>query len=189
MISSVSASEHAKELLGHKTFKQIALNKNPKNVDKYILTLLNSRLPKKYKKQANFIHQTILFNAKKHNLDPLFVTAIIAGESSFNPESIGPVQEVGLMQLRPHVAEWICTDYLHKKYHPKMLKNPYDSIRIGTRYLAWLRSRFPKNYHYIAAYNMGPGNIKKTIKKNIKPKDYPKHVMKRYMAFYKEVKK
>lgn len=125
-------------------------------------------------------------NAKKHQLDPIFVMAMISGESSFNPKAVGPVKEIGMLQLRPHVAKWVYTDLLKKKWtSDKILSNPHDNIRIGVAYIAWLKKKFPSGAHYIAAYNLGPGQLKNALKKNVKPKDYPRHVMKRYLAFYK----
>ncbi len=173
---------HRKELVGYKKFK--TLNKIG-NVDSYVLLELEKRLPKKYKNQAKYLTQTILANSKKYNLDPMFVLAIIGGESSFNPDAIGPVKEIGLMQLRPHVAKWVSEDLLKKKYKgDSVLKNMHENVRIGTRYLSWLRTKYDNSGNYIAAYNLGPGAIKKLIQKKKKAKDYPIHVMKRYLAYY-----
>lgn len=186
LISSNAFSnvEHIKELVGYKKFK--TLNKI-ENVEKHVLSELELKLPKKYKNQAKYLTQTIIANSKKYNLDPLFVLALISGESSFNPDAIGPVKEIGLMQLRPHVAKWVVEDLMKSNYKGESsLKNMHNNVRIGTRYLAWLRNKYDQSSNYIAAYNLGPGTVKKLIQKKKKAKDYPIHVMKRYLAYYEQ---
>lgn len=180
--NAFSNVDHIKELVGYKKFK--TLNKI-ENVEKHVQTELELKLPKKYKNQAKYLTKTIIANSKKYNLDPLFVLAIISGESSFNPDVIGPVKEIGLMQLRPHVAKWVVEDLMKSQYKGEAsLKNMHNNVRIGTRYLAWLRNKYDQSSNYIAAYNLGPGTVKKLIKKKKKAKDYPIHVMKRYLAYY-----
>ena len=73
-------------------------------------------------------------------------------------------------------------------YGDSTLKDPVQNIRLGSAYLAWLRAKFERSSQlYLAAYNMGPKNVKTALKKNVRPKDYPIHVMKRYLAFYRGV--
>lgn len=171
------------ELLGAKKAKTIALK--PKNVKAHITSILEKRLPKAYRAEAKLIAGTIVANANKYNLDPMFVTAVIAGESSFNPKAHGPVGEIGMMQLREETAKWITKEYLKKKWQgKKVLYNPYENIRIGTSYLRFLRSRFKKSSHYLAAYNLGPSQLKQALSRKVEPKDYAKHVMKRYITLH-----
>lgn len=184
--SSVFAKElhpQSVELLGQAKAKKIATSTMA--TQKFIDQVLKERLPSKYKQDYKNIRNTIMSNSKKYQLDPIFVLAIIAGESSFNPKADGPVGEMGLMQLRPATAKWITEEYLHKKWKGnKVLYNPYENIRIGTSYLRFLRSRFSNSAQYISAYNLGPTQLKEALKRNVKPKDYAKHVMKRYITFH-----
>lgn len=173
------------ELLGAKKAKKIVVQK--KSVNKFIESVLAKRLPKKYKKDVVNIRKTIVSNANKYKLDPLFVLAMIDGESSFNPKAEGPVGEIGLMQLRESTAKWLSEEYLKKKWKGKSsLLNPYENIRLGTNYIRFLRSRYSKDLQYISAYNLGPESVKDAIERNVIPKDYKKHIMKRYLKFCKE---
>lgn len=176
---------HARELLGsRKLVRKIAAIKDVKTK---IRATIRQRLPKKYKSQASSITNTIVEEAKKHHLDPYFVMAVIAGESSFNPDAVGPVGEVGLMQIRPSTGAWISKKFKIKWKGNSSLKNPVSNIVIGTAYIAYLREKFARQGQlYIAAYNMGAANVRRALSKNVRPKDYPIHVMKRYIAFYQE---
>lgn len=176
---------HARELLGsRKLVRKIAAIKDVKTK---IRATVQKRLPKKYKNLAGSITNTIVTEAKKHHLDPYFVMAVIAGESSFNPDAVGPVGEVGLMQIRPSTGAWIAKKFKIKWQGKLSLKNPTKNITIGTAYIAYLREKFARQGQlYIAAYNMGAANVRRALSKNVRPKDYPIHVMKRYIAFYQE---
>ena len=180
--------EHARELLGKgykKTLKKVESNKA---MEQNILATVEARLPKKYKHKAYDVAEAIITEANKHSLDPFFVMAVIAGESSFNPEAKGPVGEIGMMQLRPSTGQWMAKLAKIKWRGERDLKDPVKNIRLGAAYLSWLRTKFEGHGQlYLAAYNMGPKNVKEALAKKVRPKDYPIHVMKRYLAFYKNI--
>ena len=100
--------EHARELLGsrYRTSDAHRLEKR-KHLAENILTAVDKHLPKKYRHRSNDVAHAIIVEATKHEMDPFFVMAVIAGESSFNPDARGPVGEIGLMQLRPTTGQWI----------------------------------------------------------------------------------
>jgi soluble lytic murein transglycosylase len=179
----------ALELLGARYKKSVVSHfEKELGLERKIFATVKDRLPKEYKKDAQEIARTIVLEAAKHQLDPYFVMAVISGESSFNPKARGPVGEIGLMQLRPTTGEWMATKSRTAWKGDKTLLDPVKNIKLGTAYLAWLRTKF--NGHgqlYLAAYNMGPGSVKNALGRNVWPKDYPKHVMKRYIAFYNEL--
>lgn len=174
---------HARELLGsRKLVRKIAATTD---IKKKIRVTVKQRLPKKYKGHARAITNAIFAEAKKHHLDPYFVMAVIAGESSFNPDARGPVGEIGLMQIRPSTGAWIAKKFKIKWQGDLSLNNPVKNIVIGTAYIAYLREKFARQGQlYIAAYNMGAANVRRALSRNVRPKDYPIHVMKRYIAFY-----
>jgi soluble lytic murein transglycosylase len=181
--------EHARELMGG-SYKRSIVSRFEKRDDlqKNILALVKTRLPKKHKKQAIEISQTIMDESLKHALDPYFVMAVIAGESSFNPQAVGPVGEIGLMQIRLTTGKWMAEITKDKWRGEKTLRDPVANIKLGVAYFAWLRSKFEGHGQlYLAAYNMGPKAVKNAVSRAIYPKDYPIHVMKRYIAFYKEI--
>ena len=188
-LASIKRVGHARELMGNCYKKSIVstFEKNNK-LEANILATIVSRLPKKFKKQAKSISHAIFNEAKKHGMDPYFVMAVISGESSFNPLAIGPVDEIGMMQLRPATGKWMAERIKFKWKGNKTLRDPVANIKLGTAYLAWLREKFDNHGQlYLAAYNMGPKSVKNALIKNVWPKDYPIHVMKRYLAFYKSI--
>jgi soluble lytic murein transglycosylase len=181
--------EHARELLG-KRYKKSAVSGTESRVEleQSILAIVEKRLPKKFKKRAYDVTEAIIVEANKHALDPFFVMAVIAGESSFNPEAKGPVGEIGLMQLRPETGKWMAKKIKTKWRGDRTLRDPVANIVLGAAYLSWLREKFEGHGQlYLAAYNMGPKNVKSALARKIRPKDYPIHVMKRYLAFYKDL--
>jgi soluble lytic murein transglycosylase len=183
--------EHARELMGGSYKKSIVSRFDQRSdLQKNILTLVKNRLPRKHKAKASLIAHAITDESLKHALDPYFVMAVIAGESSFNPQAVGPVGEIGLMQIRLSTGKWMAGITKEQWQGEKTLRDPVANIKLGVAYLAWLRTKFAGHGQlYLAAYNMGPGAVKKAVSRAIYPKDYPIHVMKRYIAFYKEIGK
>lgn len=181
--------DHARELLGSHYKKSIVSTfEKSKGLEKNILSTVTKRLPTKYKSQAKAVTEAIIKEASSQGLDPYFVMAVISGESSFNPLAIGPVGEIGMMQIRPATGEWMAKKIKFNWKGEKTLRDPVANIKLGTAYLAWLREKFSNQSQlYLAAYNMGPKSVKKAVAKSIWPKDYPIHVMKRYLAFYKSI--
>lgn len=188
--SRSTASLHARELMGNSYKKSVVAKYHKKNLSKGIHEIVKARLPKSYKARAYSISKTIIEEATKYSLDPYFVMAVISGESSFNPVAIGPVGEIGMMQIRPSTGKWMAAIVKSKWRGDKTLRDPVANIKLGVAYLSWLRTKFDGHGQlYLAAYNMGPKAVKNAVSRDIYPKDYPIHVMKRYIAFYKEIGK
>lgn len=179
---------HARELLGAK-YRSSLVDKisSVTNVRPRVLAQVKKMLPKKYADQALPISRAIIAESAKHHLDPYFVMAVISGESSFNPDAIGPVGEIGMMQIRPTTGQWIAKKAKIPWAGEESLRDPVTNIRIGTAYISYLREKFERQGQlYVAAYNMGATSVRRALNKNVRPKDYPIHVMKRYIAFYQE---
>ena len=187
-ISSIKIrNSHARQLLGIRYNKTLTKISRLTNIEQNVFATVMIQLPKKHSHLASALTAAILKEAAKHRFDPYFVMAVIAGESSFNPEATGPVGEIGLMQIRPSTGEWMAGRIRLKWRGEKSLQNPFNNIKLGTAYLAFLRDKFDNEGQlYLAAYNMGAKSVKRALNKNIRPKDYTLHVMKRYIAFYKE---
>ena len=188
-LASIQRVDHARELLGKRYKKSIVSTfENHQGIEANILATITKRLPKKFKFQAKMITEAILIEAKNHSMDPYFVMAVISGESSFNPLAVGPVGEIGMMQIRPSTGKWMAQKIKFKWKGDKTLRDPVANIKLGTAYLAWLREKFDNHGQlYLAAYNMGAKNVKNALVKHVWPKDYPIHVMKRYIAFYRAI--
>jgi soluble lytic murein transglycosylase len=189
-IKQTTRVDHARELLGKRYHRSVVSKFETKQgLELNILETVTKRLPKAYKSQAKRITSAIIEESTAHELDPYFVMAVISGESSFNPLAKGPVGEIGLMQIRSATGEWMAKRVKMKWQGDKTLRDPLSNIKLGTAYLAWLRKKFDNHGQlYLAAYNMGAKSVRNALGRNIRPKDYPIHVMKRYLAFYKDMK-
>src|SRR5687768_4021881 len=88
-----------------------------------------------------------------HAVNPDLVRAVIQAESAFNPRARSHKGAMGLMQLMPATAaEYRVTDAY----------DPAQNIRAGVAYLKSLLTRFSNNVELaLAAYNAGPGAVKK----------------------------
>ncbi len=181
---------HAKELLGkHYDGSVVRSGENVKQVRHFVQTWTRKFLPKDWKKQSRKIASTILKESDRHEFDPIFLMSVIMSESSFRPTVKGPFGEIGLMQLKPATAEWIAKRSGIRWRGAKSLKDPVTNIRIGAAYFAFLREYFDSHARlYLAAYNMGQGNVKEALSKKIWPKEYPARVMQHYVDFYADLK-
>jgi soluble lytic murein transglycosylase len=182
---------HARELLGNRYNRSVVrTGEDLEVVNKLVYQWTHDSLPESYKKDYKKVAQTIIDESLKYGFDPIFVMSVISHESRFKPTTIGSFGEIGLMQLRPQTAKWISKklnlDYSGKK---KDLKNPETNIRLGTAYLSYLRGHFDSQARlYLAAYNMGQGNVASALDRHIWPKEYASHVMSHYISYYKQIR-
>ena len=88
-----------------------------------------------------------------HDVNPDLVRAVIQAESAFNPRARSHKGAMGLMQLMPATAT---------EYNVTDAYDPAQNIRAGVAYLKSLLTRFANNVELaLAAYNAGPGAVKK----------------------------
>ena len=91
--------------------------------------------------------------AKKNDLKPELVAAVVQAESRFKPTARSGVGARGLMQLMPKTGRWMGA---------RDLNNPSQNVAAGTKYLKYLNERFDGNEtKVIAAYNAGEGNVRR----------------------------
>jgi soluble lytic murein transglycosylase-like protein len=91
--------------------------------------------------------------AKKNNVRPELVAAVVQAESRFKPTARSGAGAVGLMQLVPRTGRWMGA---------RDLTNPQQNVAAGAKYLKYLSERFDGNEtKIIAAYNAGEGNVKR----------------------------
>jgi soluble lytic murein transglycosylase-like protein len=91
--------------------------------------------------------------AKKHDLKPELVAAVVQADSRFKPTARSVAGAVGLMQLVPRTGHWMGA---------RDLTNPAQNISAGAKYLEYLNERFDGNEtNVIAAYNAGEGNVRR----------------------------
>ena len=105
-----------------------------------------------FKKEVPFGH-IIYKEAKKNNVRPELVAAVVQAESRFKPTARSGAGAIGLMQLVPRTGRWMGA---------RDLTNPAQNIAAGAKYLKYLHERFDGNEtKMIAAYNAGEGNVKR----------------------------
>jgi hypothetical protein len=97
---------------------------------------------------------SIIYNeAKKNNVRPELVAAVIQQESKFKPTARSSMGAQGLMQLVPKTGRWMGATNL---------MNPAQNIMAGAKYLRYLQDQFNGNEtKVIAAYNAGEGNVRR----------------------------
>jgi soluble lytic murein transglycosylase len=189
--SHVERISHAKELLGSSYSKSaVRATEKEKKVGPFVQSLVKKLVSKKDKKLAARISRAILSQSEKYNFDPIFLVALIQNESAFKVRQIGPVGEIGLMQVRPETAAWIAKKFKIQYNGEKDLYDPAQNIKIGMAFLSLLRKQFKKESQlYVSAYNMGARKVRLLQEEEYTPKAYVSAIMKRYVALYQGFKK
>ena len=112
-----------------------------------------------------------------YNVDPYLIKAVIRTESDFNHRAVSKKGAQGLMQLMPGTAEDLQVD------NPF---NPGENIDGGVRYLRSLLDTFDNNLVLsLAAYNAGPGLVKRTggVPNIPETLDYVRKVLAHYRSY------
>jgi soluble lytic murein transglycosylase len=98
-------------------------------------------------------------------VDPLMVAAIVAKESSFRATVVSRSGAVGLMQLRPFVAQEVAERIDLEWSGTTTLRHPKSNLRLGIRYYSELVERFDGDVHLaLVAYNRGPTRLSRQIR-------------------------
>jgi soluble lytic murein transglycosylase len=103
----------------------------------------------------------VRIHAKRHNLDPALVAAVIYQESRWRANAKSPSGAIGLMQLTPETARGIAIRTHGSAFHTQDLYNPEINIRYGSWYLDNLFKKYGSERLVLAAYNAGQGNVDK----------------------------
>ncbi len=97
------------------------------------------------------IKETIVKHSLEMDVDPALALSIAKKESGFKHELKSPYGAVGVFQLLPSTAQ-------------RMGFNPYylsENIKAGLTYYKMMYKMFGSTELALAAYNAGPGNVKK----------------------------
>ncbi len=97
---------------------------------------------------------SILFYADSYNLKPELVAGVIWQESKFYSLAKSKKGAVGLMQVMPSTAKFVC-EMLGEEYEYASLFMPEKNIKIGCKYLSYLQSKFNDERAVLCAYNAG----------------------------------
>lgn len=100
-------------------------------------------------------HSIVLQAADTHGVPPALIHAVIEKESGYNPRATSHRQARGLMQVMPATARMVGVDSSAALY------DPHTNIHAGTAYLRMLMASHDTMDEVLAAYNAGPGNVRR----------------------------
>ena len=112
------------------------------------------KLIRKKKENGGIKYQGLIISAAiKHNVPPALIAAIMHAESNFNPRAVSPVGARGLMQIN---------GITQRHLGVRNVFDPKQNVHGGAKYLRELLNTFRGNKRMaIAAYNAGPGAVRK----------------------------
>jgi len=111
--------------------------------------------------------QQVMQHAEARELDPALIYGVMRRESLFDPLARSSVGALGLMQLMPSTARRVAKSLGMKRPRKSGILRVENNIRFGTHYLRTVMNRFDNNVALAAAaYNAGPGNVKRWLPKN-----------------------
>lgn len=117
------------------------------------LTMMTEQAREEFFQKEVPFGSIIYKEAKKNNVRPELVAAVVQAESKFKPTARSGAGAIGLMQLVPKTGRWMGA---------QDLTNPHQNVAAGAKYLKYLHERFDGNEtKMIAAYNAGEGNVKR----------------------------
>jgi soluble lytic murein transglycosylase-like protein len=91
--------------------------------------------------------------AKKYDMDPHLIHAVMQAESAFHPYAVSRAGAEGLMQLMPDLSDEMGVSNAF---------DPRENIMGGVRYLKRLLDHHNGNLDLaLASYNAGPGNVER----------------------------
>lgn len=98
-----------------------------------------------------------------------FIHAISRQESQFDKRIISHAGATGMMQLMPGTARETAGK-LGMGYSYEQLYDPHYNIMLGSTYFQGLMNQFGSYPLAVAAYNAGPGNVRKWLRNNGDPR-------------------
>jgi soluble lytic murein transglycosylase-like protein len=100
------------------------------------------------------VHARVERWARAFGLDPLLLGAVVWVESKYCVGAVGRAGEVGLGQVKPATASGLGID-------PQHLAHPDHNLYAAARYLRELYLAFGDWTLALAAYNRGPGRVRR----------------------------
>ena len=100
-------------------------------------------------------HRMVLQASNAHGVPSSLIHAVIQKESGYKPGARSKKNARGLMQVTPDTARFVGVAHSHKLFDPQ------TNINAGTAYLKYLMRTHDTFDEVLAAYNAGPGNVRK----------------------------
>lgn len=154
----------------------------PKDVFHAEMQRINVAIHREFFANAVPFGDLIHTKARKYDVDPALVAAVVETESRFRSDARSQVGARGLMQLMPKTGRWMGARNLY---------NAEQNVDAGAKYLKYLNGRFDGNLtKTIAAYNAGEGVVRRYngVPPFRETRSYVKNVMSRYEKRKKELK-
>ena len=140
----------------------------------FIMTCGSSSYMKELFEKTEYPRNYVEFVRKysyKYGVDENLIFAIIKAESGFDKNAESKAGAIGLMQIMPVTYEGdmkvpLGFDKSGKEIHKDVytaLRDPQTNITCGTYYFAHWLDYFGDTETALAAYNAGPGNVKKWL--------------------------
>ena len=95
-------------------------------------------------------------------IEPFLAYSVMKAESDFREDIVSRAGAVGLMQIKPSTAEYICRRE-GIEFEPERLTEGEYNARLGCLYLKYLLGKFEEGTA-IAAYNAGEGVVSQWLK-------------------------
>ena len=100
-------------------------------------------------------HRLVVNASLRHGVPPSLIHAVIQKESGYNPNARSRKNARGLMQVTPATARFVGVTSAQALYDPQ------TNIHAGAAYLKYLMRTHTTFDEVLAAYNSGPGNVRK----------------------------
>lgn len=100
-------------------------------------------------------HQMVLNASNQHGVPAGLIHAVIQKESGYNPAATSKRRARGLMQITPETGRFVGIRDSSSLYDPQ------TNINAGAAYLKYLMRNHDTVDEVLAAYNSGPGNVRK----------------------------
>lgn len=135
------------------TFNTLSASSETPTIEQYMTDFTRKTDVANFFAGAETYEAEIAAAAKKYNLSEKLITSVIKQESNFNASATSAAGASGLMQLMPATARYLGVSDRF---------DPAQNIMGGAKYLRQMLDKFDNDVETaLAAYNAGPGNVKK----------------------------
>ncbi|MEO5823012.1 MAG: transglycosylase SLT domain-containing protein [Vicinamibacteraceae bacterium] len=102
-------------------------------------------------------------HANARSLDPYLIAALVAQESSFDPDVRSAANAYGLMQIVPATGKRLARSLGIRKFSTGNLTDPETNVKLGTFYFKGLVNQFGGAHFALASYNAGENRVERWI--------------------------